>query len=926
MSDDILKPPPDPADDERMMELAGKILDGGTVDWDVASGPASDYVEEFRALGTLAKLGSAPAPGPLGDWGPLRLIERVGEGAFGEVFRAWDTRLDREVALKLLRPARSQPGHPTTVISEGRLLARVRHPNVVTVFGAEQIDGRIGIWTEFVHGSTLQHNVDTQGPIPVAEAIATGRVLGAALAAIHQAGVVHGDVKAQNVLREPGGRLVLVDLGTGREHLQGVGAPGGPISGTPLYMASELWRGQPPTPQSDGYSPGVLLYFLVSGTHPIQGATAAEVREGHVAGRHVPLRDRGLGLPATFTAAVERALEADAAKRFQSADAFAAALNIAPATGARRRSIVAAIAVLFIGSMAVAGYFGLWSARPKLRSSAARETQTRLEEPPTYFVGRPARNGRDFPYVDRQQNLGLWDRSTNKSTVVVKHDGDDPEVADWSLASPDAQQIVYASGTDARGYELRIVNRDGSGLRTVLPRGVAPDFEPVDWSWDGRYILCWLNRSGDVRDLALIPVVGGSPQVLQSVHTGIHAGASLSPDGSFVIYEARQEQTGTRRHLLIAPTQPGAPPRVLTATGTDDHNPHWTANGDVLFASVRDRHTSLYLMPMAKGLPRGPATPVSLNLNFLASRGLSSSGILFFQTLRGGADVFTAPIDLSRESSIGAPAPIEPALPGGNVNGRWSPKGGQRFAYIDHAYHVILIKDFLKGSSTTTIRPELSALGTEPPMWSPDERYLLVRGNGLDNREGFFRIAVSSGKAELILQFDAPLYGKYEWLSGGRAIRYRHPVRGVEDHDIASGKESVVVSRDQLGDGAGFGTSPDGRLLLVGMKDTMGVVLKLWDLRQRSTPPQIVARLGAGSRFVAWAPDGKQVLYVRPEKPGSYQLWILPLDGGPARNLGALPGYTLVNPHIALHPTGHELTYMQGKFGSGMYMLENFLR
>lgn len=918
-------------DDDRLMELAGKILDGETIDWDAASGSSSEYGEEFRALGTLAKLGTAPASGPLGDWGPLRLIDRVGEGAFGEVFRAWDTRLDREVALKLLRPARSQPGLHTTVITEGRLLARVRHPNVVTVFGAEQIDGRIGIWTEFVHGSTLQHHVDAQGPMPVAEAMAVGRVLCAALAAIHEAGVVHGDVKAQNVLREPGGRLVLVDLGTGREHLQGVGATGGPISGTPLYMAPELWRDELPTPQSDVYSLGVLLYFLVSGAHPIAGTTAAEVRDAHGAGRHVPLRDRGLRLPAAFTAAIERALSADAALRFQNTEAFAAALNVAPVAGARRRSMAAAIAVLLVGSLAAAGYFGLWSARQESGSAAARETTTRLEPPLALMRGRPARNGRDFPYLDLQRNLTLWDREANTSTVVVKHDGDDPEVADWYLASPDGQQIVYKSGTVARGYELRIVNRDGSGSRPVLARGAAPDFQPVDWSWDGHNILCWLDRSAGLRDLALVPAAGGSPQILQRVHTGLHAGASLSPDGSFVVYEARQEQTGTRRHLLIAATQPDAPPRVLTNTGTDDHSPHWTADGDVLFASVRDRQTSLYLMPMANGMPRGPAALVAPNLDLQASRGLSTSGSLFFETLRRGADVFTAPIDLSREFSIGPPAPIEPALPGSHSNGRWSPNGGQRFAYIDHAYSLLLIKDLVNGA-TTTIRHALARLGTEPPMWSPDGGSVLVRGTGFDNRGGLFRIAVPTGTTEPIMHFDDGDYGLYEWLADGRGIRYRHP-RGVEERDLESGKTSLVVSRNELGEGAGFGTSPDGRLLLVGIKEkdkmggVIGVVLKLWDLRQRSTPPRIVERLGADSRFVAWAPDGRRVLYVHRDNPKlDYQLWIASLDGGAVLNLGPLPGYTLVNHHVALHPNGHEVTYMQGKFGSALYMLENFLR
>jgi Tol biopolymer transport system component len=922
MSDDTPKPPPDPADDARMMELAGKILDGGSVDWNAADSLA----DELRALGTLARLGTAPAPGPHGEWGPLRLLERVGEGTFGEVFRAWDTRLDREVALKLLRTERSQSGHNTTVIAEGRLLARVRHPNVVTVFGAEQIDGRIGIWTEFVHGSTLQESVEKLGPMTAKEAATVGRVLCTALAAIHSAGVVHGDVKAQNVLREPGGRLVLVDLGTGREHLPGPGATAGPISGTPLYMAPELWSGASPTPQSDIYSLGVLLYFLITGAHPVPGATADDVREAHAACRRVPLRDREPGVTAAFAAAVERALDPNAGARYQSADEFTSAL-VATARAPRRR-VTTAIGVVAAVSMAgVSYYYGPRDAAPAPGSTAARETMTRLLPPPGVFGGRPARDGRHFPFVDGKLNLWLWDRRTDTSNLVVAHDGGDPEVADWSLASPDGRRIAYASGAQTHGYELRIVNRDGSGSRTVLERGAARDFEPVDWSWDGRYILCWLNRPAGFRDLALIPADGGPRQVLQTVRAGAHAGASFSPDGRFVVYEAHlsENQTDRRRHLLITATRTGAVPRVLTGTGTDDHSPHWTASGDVVFASVTGRQTSLFLMRMTNGEPRGPAEPIAVNLNLRNSLALSESGILFFQTLRDSGEVYIAPVDLSRGFSIGKPAPVDPSELDGHANGKWSPNG-LSYAYIDRTLGALMVKDLVSRTSTTTIRPELSWLGNEPPTWSPDGRFVLMRGRGLDSREGFFRIEVQTGRTEAVVQFDGG-YGQYEWRPDGRAIRYRHLVRGVEDRDLESGRESLVVGQDELGAPAGLGTSFDGRWLLVGSREGTAVLLKLWNLRDRSQSARVVARLGTDSRFSTWTPDSKHLLYVERQKPGQpFYLWMLALDGSPPRNLGQLPGYGLVNARVTIHPNGSELTYMQGTFGSRLYMLENFLR
>ena len=113
-------------------------------------------------------------------WGSLRLLERVGQGAFGDVYRAWDPRLDREVALKLLRrPDSRHDSVGTLVVDEGRLLARVRHPNVVTVHGADRIDGCVGLWMEFVRGRTLEAVLREHGPFSAQEASLISAMKGA---------------------------------------------------------------------------------------------------------------------------------------------------------------------------------------------------------------------------------------------------------------------------------------------------------------------------------------------------------------------------------------------------------------------------------------------------------------------------------------------------------------------------------------------------------------------------------------------------------------------------------------------------------------------------------------------------------------------------------------------------------------------------
>ncbi len=174
-----------PSNEALIENLAGAILDGAPIDWASAESSADDtqrpLVDQLRLLASVATLhrrlpffspvvpsdrnrGAAYADDYVEtpeQWGHLRVLERIGRGAFGEVYRAWDTRLDREVALKLL-PASSSDGdrRGTSVIEEGRLLARVRHPNVVTIYGAERIEKRIGLWMEFVRGRTLQQTLE----------------------------------------------------------------------------------------------------------------------------------------------------------------------------------------------------------------------------------------------------------------------------------------------------------------------------------------------------------------------------------------------------------------------------------------------------------------------------------------------------------------------------------------------------------------------------------------------------------------------------------------------------------------------------------------------------------------------------------------------------------------------------------------------
>jgi len=331
-----------------LTSLAESVADGESIDWDALDALAADpelrgLVEHLRVVAGIAEVhrtqtdevDESPhqAPSPTAEttddrerWGHLALIRKLGQGAFGEVYLAHDTWLDHPRALKLLKPEVANRLSPEQLLHEARKLVRVRHPNVVAVHGADRHDGRVGFWMDFVDGQTLGERVD-EACLDADEASAIGRELCDALAAVHRAGLIHRDIKAQNVMRGADGRIFLMDFGAG----EFMGAsPSGRPQGTPLYLAPELFSGGAASVQSDIYAVGVLLYHLVTGGFPVQAGSVTELIKAHGAKSAVSLRTSQPQLPVRFVSAVERALDADPAKRFASAEEMRDALTEPP--------------------------------------------------------------------------------------------------------------------------------------------------------------------------------------------------------------------------------------------------------------------------------------------------------------------------------------------------------------------------------------------------------------------------------------------------------------------------------------------------------------------------------------------------------------------------------------------------------------------
>jgi serine/threonine-protein kinase len=337
---------------QRLDGLAERVLESDAVDWlaelDAASADERAMILALRDIARVAEVSRAfeRPGGSVGDsaaptveretvlvaggfpkrWGHLEITEKVGAGASATVFRARDTHLNRDTALKLFHFARpASPEIRRALMEEGKNLAQVKHGNVVTVYGADEHEGRVALWMEFVHGETLQALMSKQGPLSAEEATSIGADLCNALSAVHAKGLLHGDIKAANVMRESGGRVVLMDFSTSRAAQTVDGSPGRFV-GTPLYMAPELFRGEAASVRSDVYSLGVLLYYMVTGTYPVKANTTEELRRAHERGEQILLSDARPDLSDDFVAAVEKALTRNPEHRLESAEALKAAL------------------------------------------------------------------------------------------------------------------------------------------------------------------------------------------------------------------------------------------------------------------------------------------------------------------------------------------------------------------------------------------------------------------------------------------------------------------------------------------------------------------------------------------------------------------------------------------------------------------------
>ena len=262
--------------------------------------------------------------------GRYRLIALVGEGGMATLWRAMDEQLEREVAVKILRPQfGADPGFAARFRNEARIAGSLSHPNIVQVydFGTDQDGGDQYIVMQLVEGQDLAAVLRERDPLPVHEAVAIGAAVADALDAAHRHGLVHRDIKPGNILITPAGRTLVTDFGISRAITDASMTVTGTTIGSVHYFSPEQAAGEEVGPPSDMYALGIVLYEMLSGRRPFQADSAAGVALKRLNEPPPPLSTGIRPIPPQLEAVVMRSLERDPARRYASAADFARALR-----------------------------------------------------------------------------------------------------------------------------------------------------------------------------------------------------------------------------------------------------------------------------------------------------------------------------------------------------------------------------------------------------------------------------------------------------------------------------------------------------------------------------------------------------------------------------------------------------------------------
>ena len=490
--------------------------------------------------------------------GGYEIVALIGAGGMGEVYRARDARLGRDVAIKIVGPAiAGDPEGLRRFEREARMLASLNHPNIAAIYGVDDGHGQPALILELVDGETLAERI-ARGPIPVTEAVAYARQIAEALDAAHEAGVVHRDLKPGNIKITENGTVKVLDFGLAKAiaaaaapdpaldpaHSPTVtvhGTKGGVILGTAAYMSPEQARGKPIDKRTDIWAFGCVLYEMLTGTRVFNGETTSDVIAAII--ERQPEMSK---LPATVTPhlrqVIARCLTKDQRQRARDIgdvrvelDASSAAAVSGPSSPrspwSRTRLIVAS--TIAIAIVMVAAYGG-WRSR---QSSTARAPMEFSFAAPTgslaVFPAVPSPDGRRIAFIVREESgaTSIWLRSLE---AITSRKIDGSQGANGLMFwSPNGRSL----GFTADGM-LKHLPVDGGPVVTIAP-GVMN--LGASWNANDEIIVAPVNRGPIMR----VPASGGEPVAvtrLDPAKENSHRWPHFLPDGRHFLFTVRSDK------------------------------------------------------------------------------------------------------------------------------------------------------------------------------------------------------------------------------------------------------------------------------------------------------------------------------------------------------------------------------------------------
>ncbi|HUL77493.1 MAG TPA: protein kinase [Vicinamibacteria bacterium] len=496
--------------------------------------------------------------------GPYEIVSPLGAGGMGEVYRARDTRLGREVAIKVLPADRlADQARRARFVQEARAASALNHPHIVTIYEIESAEGFDFIVMELVGGKTLDALIPRHG-MRLGEVLRIAIPLADALAAAHGAWIVHRDLKPANVMVTPEGVVKVLDFGLAKltqaeeaatEDATTLDARAklsrpGTVAGTPAYMSPEQASGGKVDARSDIFSFGAVLYEMVTGRRPFGGGSTAEILASLLKEQPKPPSEVVPDVPKELERIILRCLRKEPERRFQHMTDLRVDLQevkeesdsglTAPGVRApRRRGLW--VAAGLVGALAVVmGGFLLWRSR-------------RPEPPAPYLVPLTSTPGTETHPTfspDGDQVAFAWDGEKGDNTdIYVKMVGSgeahrlttDPADDTFPSWSPDGRQIAFVrSSAGSLSGTIHVISPLGGADRKVSDQPVGPG--PLSWSPDSRWLATgwpfnYAMKSDLPRGIRLVDVSSGETRsVTAPTEPTYHSGPTLSPDGRRLAY------------------------------------------------------------------------------------------------------------------------------------------------------------------------------------------------------------------------------------------------------------------------------------------------------------------------------------------------------------------------------------------------------